>query len=458
MSDPRLRFLFGDALPDDDELDGIDLDDVDVRAELLRQGSPPDGEPYWELLAEAITSQIHLDEPPEVWSAAQRLLRSGLDREEVFEQLAVALSLSVRSSRESDGLDADAYRAALDHLPLPAPAQVVDAIVDVLRADQGVASHALYAAVLARLGLDAGDELGLEVVDAHLEHLLDEGGPVAYLPDDRMVHVPSLLDGVVLTRRLTETEAGGGVLNASFDLAAFDRSALWLPTGDEVGVVSVEPGHLAWLGPEDWLGEVEAGDVLAVTVDGDDVVTVNPVLLPDRPDPELVERIRAAYEDAVDRMEQPVDSHRLVLSVVVDAPELFRKPQLPLEELVLAAGLEVRRHLVAHDEVMWAGYRRSMRLRVATGVLGRHDLERVRQAVGVLTLAEALAGTDAATSDDPSGADLVGGDPSGAALAGDKDVVALFAHGHAEAEGFLAALLADDFVKGLKLLGGLEGE
>jgi hypothetical protein len=64
-----------------------------------------------------IVDQLWDNEPPEVWQAAQRLLRKGLDRPQVLEELARVLEARLETG-EDDGLefDIDDYCRALDEL------------------------------------------------------------------------------------------------------------------------------------------------------------------------------------------------------------------------------------------------------------------------------------------------------------------------------------------------------
>jgi hypothetical protein len=64
-----------------------------------------------------VVDQLWDNEPPEVWHAAQRLLRTGLERPQVLDELATVLHARLESS-EGDGLefDIDDYTGALNEL------------------------------------------------------------------------------------------------------------------------------------------------------------------------------------------------------------------------------------------------------------------------------------------------------------------------------------------------------
>ncbi len=65
-----------------------------------------------------LARQLWFGDPPEVWTTAQRLLDTGLERDEVVHALAYALSTQVSGNDPASALpDAGAYREALDALP-----------------------------------------------------------------------------------------------------------------------------------------------------------------------------------------------------------------------------------------------------------------------------------------------------------------------------------------------------
>src|ERR1700712_1120668 len=111
MQPDRLAFLFPDGLPD--ELAAVDLADaseetVEAVAEAFQdsldeyEDDDPaageesdfglDDEDIRHLVDGVIARQILLDDPPQVWAAVQRLETDGLDRAEIFDQIAEVLT------------------------------------------------------------------------------------------------------------------------------------------------------------------------------------------------------------------------------------------------------------------------------------------------------------------------------------------------------------------------------
>ncbi|HSH61894.1 MAG TPA: hypothetical protein VK988_20045 [Acidimicrobiales bacterium] len=278
MDADKVDLLF-DTLPD-----WADADDPDDRAALLAEelglgqddDETEDGRARLRLaFREIIANQIADEDPPEVWATAQRLMAGGRDRATVLAQLELALGRVMKAvMQEERPFEASDYAAALDRLPLPSAAETADALIEITRERQPIEADELDRLAAERLELDPGDEVEEELIDRVSDRLV-EVGVLEYLAGDLMVHVASLTEGIVLTHRLNEAELSLGVMNAAFDLAGFDHfTDLRLADGGLVEPFSVEDGHLAWHGPEGWLSGLVAGDVVAVGVDPEGVVSL----------------------------------------------------------------------------------------------------------------------------------------------------------------------------------------
>ena len=303
-------------------------------------------------LREVLARQITEDDPPQVWQTARRLLDAGMDRLEIRRQLVLALNSSaLAAADEGAGFDREGYVDALERLPLPSVEQVEQRILEVLRDRQPIGADEVDRLVAERLGLPADDPLAETLLDRVQEHLLDDDGPLVMLAPDILVHVPSLVDGVVLTHRLTEVEREVGVLYAG-DLPGFRRVGLrWQGSAvfDYVG----EDDRSRWLGPPDWLEPLPPGALLAVRVSPDGEVAISVLDVEPTASEELVASVRVAYDAEVEEGWLPVTAEDLLLAVLARDRIAFARPAPPLSELAEMAGLEQRDESYAHDESVW---------------------------------------------------------------------------------------------------------
>jgi hypothetical protein len=184
---------------------------------------------------------------------------------------------------------------------------------------------------------------------------MHDGSPIEWLAGDRLVHVPSVTEGIVLTHRLTEWERDEGFISAGFDLAGFRRRPpMRLASGEPIEVFGIEGEDLiCWEGPDGWLDEFSSGALLAVTVTADGTAMITACLVEPALDPDLVARLRSVYDDAVDYPWLPVSGEELILDLLVGDEKTFARPQVPLSDLADAAGLERRGVSVAHDDSVW---------------------------------------------------------------------------------------------------------
>ena len=301
---------------------------------------------------------IDREQPPEIWESARRLLALGLDRREVLAQLRLVVRRRVLVL--PDQLDDASLRAALAGLPVPTVAELTEAYLSEAAARPGAVIDDVENAVRLRFGRepgreDRGDpfEWLLEVV---AELPMHDGSPIEWLAGDRIVHVPSVTEGIVLTHRLTEWERDEGFLTAGFDLAGFRRRPpMRLDGGEPIEVFGLDEDDdlICWEGPHGWLDEFMPGALLAVTVSGEGTASIAGCPMEPARDPDLVARLRAVYDEEVDDPWLPVSGEELVLGLLVGDGSTFTQPQAPLSDLADAAGLERRGASVAHDDSVW---------------------------------------------------------------------------------------------------------
>jgi hypothetical protein len=342
----RLELLLGDGA-DEDLLDDPDAVADRVVNELGVDVVP--GDRVEQILVEVVAKQILADDPPEVWTAAQRLLAAGQDRARVLRQLVLALidPLERSLATESD-FSVEDYRDRLAALPLPDHAEIIDRITVAL-SRRAVPAGELVAAVIEHF--DLTDSEGF--VDL-VERMLDMGveiGQLAYVAGDLVVDIDALLASVVLTHRLTETECEIGLLNASFDLPTLDRPEA-LRFGDhDLERFNVARGDLLVAGPDGWLSEYDAGTVVAVTVDPDGTVTIAPA--EPEPDETVAVLIGTALDAEYAEPGLPVRAEELLLSVLARDPDAFSSAHVPLTELAVTHGWMVRAGEAGPDEEAW---------------------------------------------------------------------------------------------------------
>ena len=381
----KAELLFG-PIPE-----GLDPDDQADRAALLAAGLHGGETEVRLALREILATQVENEDPPEVWACARRLLTGGLDRVQVLEQLTLALAHASQTLVEhGESFELSGYVALLGLLPVPPVEAIEEAIVEVVRSRQGLAPDELAGAVLAALDRPPTDALTARMVEFVLDLVTDEEGPVVLLGGARLVHPRALLDGAVLTHRLTDVEHDHGVLTVSFDLAAFDRvDDPHLADGTELEVFSVQEGHVGWRGPDGWLAGLARDAVVAVAVDAHSVVSVEAI---DGPSPDgpleagLVADIRRYYDLEHEATGLPVSGEAIILDLLLDQPAVLGRPHPPLVELCQAAGLERRGHAVAHDEAVWVYEARARRVMLALQVFD--DVEKASAAAWVFDAAD----------------------------------------------------------------------
>ena len=392
----KAEFLF-DRVSDD-----VDLDDPDQRADLVALDGDGPLSAARSAMRAIVAEQIINDEPPSVWATAQRLWALGMDRGQVMAELAMAFNHAAQAALANGapdaGLATDAYEAALESLPLPTVAEIEEAVLAVVADGTPMAADDLDSGVLARLGRAATDPLAELMVDRVLDRLMGDDGPIALLAGDQVVDVGALTAAIVLTHRLSHAERDDDVLTLAFELAGFARRAEpHLSDGSPllvVGNLGIWPGRARPAGcaftsrASCWPSAPTAAAGVGL-----DVLAEEPPL-----EAELIDLVRAAYDDEVAEPWLPVAGEDLILGVLIRNPGAFNRPRPPLVELCAAAGLERRGGYVAHDDSVWEAQRRLWRMhRVFDAFDGLDSDNRGRAALGVLEIAEA---------DDPSAQDL----------------------------------------------------
>ena len=188
----------------------------------------------------------------------------------------------------------------------------------------------------------------------YLIFLLEETGKVKVLEEeDRVILYGDLLEGVVLTHRLDEEEIRDGLVSGTPDLIGIETGLDPIPLVAG-GSASLEfnrddetkyDEHGSLEGPPGWLEGFQPGDLVVFTRVGDalELEAVSNVADPS----EEVAALGRAFESMVDRPGVGAEPSEILQTALEDSPGLFRRPLLPLGELLGEAGLEV--------EGGWAG-------------------------------------------------------------------------------------------------------
>ncbi len=359
-----MSYLFGDEVFE--VLDDYDLDEESDLMELVELFLPAPNDPSLRAVGPAVrtivANQILHDDPPATWQAVERMSSAGLDRDRVLSQLSMVVYQSVIDALAADEpADPAALTAALDALPLPSFEQITEALLAVVRADPGMSVDDHVDRTIGALGSAFGTTLLEPLVNEVVDHLIE--GPLHWLPDDATVVFHDTIAGRTFTHRVNDAELELGILTVSVDLAGYGRfDDVRLADGSEVDQFSVEPGHLAWRGPDGWLGNFQPGDLLAVTAAFDPPVGDEPVeatititVADDQPvmTDALSAAVRAAYDDEQHEHGLPVTAENLIVWLCHHHPEFFSTPLPPLSDWFDAAGLELNGSMVAHDASVW---------------------------------------------------------------------------------------------------------
>jgi hypothetical protein len=229
------------------------------------------------------------------------------------------------------------------------------------------------------------EEVGELDFDVH-----PELGEVALFSDELLA---GLEPGMVLAVRVQPPPAGEGDLGQG-------------PAANSVGEDSVgEDSSLEGSVSDDLAGEDVAGAGLvgegsagggALEPDQADGSEVEVTVLERCPslDPELVRLVRAAYDAELDGL--PVAGERILARLLLEHPGALEAPGAPWGDVLVAAGLRLRRGYGAHDENVWRLGRFVIRLARVEEALD--DVEKLHRAADVMGLFEPDA-------EDPKAAD-----------------------------------------------------
>lgn len=228
---------------------------------------------------------------------------------------------------------------AADRRPLPDAQEVETELLDLMADWEIMASRALVDRVVERLGYERDVLAVVRMVEVVEERLVDWPGPLAWVTD-RAVYVAGLRHGIVLTHAVTEVERERGELPVSFDLAGFERIADLSLDGHRVECVVTGEGSVSWVGPEGWLAGFAAGTVLAVRVDDDGAIGIEPLGAVPASDAPVVAAVRRACEEAEEDSQLPASGEQIVLGMLVEDRAMFDVPRPPLGVLCEAAGLD----------------------------------------------------------------------------------------------------------------------
>ena len=216
-------------------------------------------------------------------------------------------------------------------------------MVAVVREHQPVEFDELDELVAKQCGIDLEDGVGRAILDEVAEFLTADDGPLALLAGDLVIEVETLVGRSAFTHRINDAELALGYLAApTVDLAAFRRRRnLRLPSGGVVDTFSVEPGHVAWAGPEGWLDGYAPGSLLSFRLEGD-VVRIEGVENEPSFDDALRNLLSEVYEAEIEEPGLPVRAEELVLGMLARQPAAFASETPPLRDLAESAGLEFR--------------------------------------------------------------------------------------------------------------------
>ena len=174
--------------------------------------------------------------------------------------------------------------------------------------------------------------------DEYLEALIDDE-PRLYDAGDGYRRLDLLLDSLVFTHRLDSEEIEGSVLRTHPDLALIDwdgTEALRTPDGE---IVTNPVRDLALDGPDGWLSEFDAGDIVMIRRhDGILSIERAPGSLSDD-----ATVLRTSFDSFVAVDGRSVQElAEVILAMASEDERLFRTPMAPVSELIVAAGLETQ--------------------------------------------------------------------------------------------------------------------
>jgi hypothetical protein len=197
--------------------------------------------------------------------------------------------------------------------------------------------------------------------EVSVRRAVDRESRVVPLLDGRLVSVPALLEGAVLSHRLDQEEADSEFLPVDPDLAPLAPLAVGgLRLGSGRWLERCGEGHLH--GPSGWLGACKAGELVGLSLRGG-VVEVGPAHLPVEVEGRGVRRLAAVVERELSALGPMAVGEGglavalplalVVLQAMVEAPGLLRHVTAPLGEVLAEAGFETRSFLVGRSGTDW---------------------------------------------------------------------------------------------------------
>lgn len=220
--------------------------------------------------------------------------------------------------------------------------------------------------VLDRL-LEAGYE-GDELVDT-VDDILIGSDEFLQSVDGRIAHADTLLDGLVLTHRVSQGELDRAVLDMTPDLDIIDwdgRDGMAFATGgrvrrefpsDEDPALAVADDNGSLFGPPGWLDGIGAGDLVALTRTGETIglqVIDGPPVESNLSSSPAALALAAAFERQIAGDDTVgAEPGWTLTDALVHDPSLFRVPGPPLRDLVDAIGLELKGAWMGRADAEW---------------------------------------------------------------------------------------------------------
>lgn len=182
---------------------------------------------------------------------------------------------------------------------------------------------------------------------------------VIELLDGRLASVLAVLEGVVLTHRLSKDEADGQMLPVDPDLAPFTPLVAGGPRLVAGGVLELcDEGHVH--GPPGWLGGPKAGDMVALRLRAG-MVEVGAAEPPAQVGDLGGRRLAVVVDRELSKLDALGEGGLaaalpiavVVLQAMVEAPGLLHRTTVPFGELLAGAGFETRSWLVGRAGADW---------------------------------------------------------------------------------------------------------
>ena len=181
------------------------------------------------------------------------------------------------------------------------------------------------------------DTRDARITDVKVEQQVDVSPLLVGRPDGAVVHLRHVLEGAVLTQRVRSPTAARGDLWTTLALAPFTMLALAGPLPLAAGgeLRSSSFGHDALVGPVGWLPEVDAWELVALTLT-DGAIHASRVDEADLGDLERQQQVREViarhyrrerWFSGTDRLEdRPAEVVSAIALALLEEPRLFAQP------------------------------------------------------------------------------------------------------------------------------------